>query len=94
MDMTPEELAIEAHRLYRCQTGKCAGCCISLPLRLLERDRMIPEAQGGTYERGNVQLLCSHCNKVKGHRSMEFLKNAVRTREGMEQLFRKLEVRL
>ena len=55
---------------------------------------MIPEAQGGTYERGNVQLLCSHCNKVKGHRSMEFLKNAVRTREGMEQLFRKLEVRL
>ena len=92
--MTPEELAIEAYRLYRCQNEKCAGCNIGLPLRLLENDRIIPEAQGGTYERGNVQLLCSHCNRVKGNRSMEFLKNAVRTRELMEELFRKVKVRL
>ena len=35
---------------------------------------MVPQAKGGTDHIENLQLLCGHCNRVKGDRDMPYLK--------------------
>ncbi len=55
------------------QNGKCNGCKIHFPRDNFDIDHIIPKSDGGGNERGNLQLLCPQCNKIKGNRSMAFL---------------------
>ena len=67
---------IKAH-LYEKQNGKCAAapyCTHEIPIELMEVDRISAGAHGGQYIIGNVQLLCSRCNRMKGSGTMEALK--------------------
>ncbi|MDE0076494.1 MAG: HNH endonuclease [Caldilineaceae bacterium] len=40
----------------------------------LEVDHIIARSVGGTDHLSNLQLLCGHCNRTKGHRGMEYLR--------------------
>ena len=42
-------------------------------------DHIIPVVQNGTDDDDNLQILCKHCNSVKGLRSMEFLLERIKT---------------
>ncbi|MBC6428556.1 MAG: HNH endonuclease [Cellvibrionales bacterium] len=60
--------------LYGAQSGNCAGCGLHVPnTHQLEVDHIIPKSKGGTDHLENLQLLCGHCNRVKGNRGMEYL---------------------
>ncbi|MBC6437785.1 MAG: HNH endonuclease [Rhodobacteraceae bacterium] len=59
-----------AHRLYGEQEGICVGCDTHFPFRIMEVDHKIPRAKGGTDHPDNLQLLCSHCNRSKGGKTM------------------------
>ena len=61
--------------LYGEQGGYCKGCGTHFELRNLEVDHKMPRSQGGTDHLSNLQLLCGHCNRVKGDRGMEYLKS-------------------
>ena len=60
--------------LYGRQGGSCAGCRSHFEPRHLEVDHVIARSKGGTNHLENLQLLCGHCNRVKGDRGMGFLK--------------------
>ena len=60
-------------RLYGEQEGYCNGCGEHFQMRHLEIDHIIAETSGGTDHIDNLQLLCSHCNRVKGDRGQEYL---------------------
>ena len=60
--------------LYGEQGGSCAGCGEHFKPQNLEVDHIIARAKGGTDHIQNLQLLCGHCNSVKGDRGMEYLK--------------------
>ena len=62
-----------AHVLFGQQEGKCAGCVMDFPFKIFEVDHVIPRSKGGTDHLDNLQLLCPHCNRVKGGRSQEYL---------------------
>ena len=66
--------------LYWLQCGRCAGCQRTMYFDHIEIDRIIPSDSGPGYVVGNVQLLCSSCNKIKGNRSMEDLMAKLKTR--------------
>lgn len=59
--------------LYGEQEGFCNGCNTHFEIRHLEVDHIIPKDVGGHDHVSNLQLLCSHCNRVKGNRSNEYL---------------------
>ena len=59
--------------LYWEQEGRCAGCSWLIRFDNMEMDRKVPGSEGGGYAPGNVQLLCSACNKIKGDRGMPYL---------------------
>lgn len=59
--------------LFRAQAGCCNGCKRQLDADLLELDHIVPRAKGGENRDENAQLLCSTCNRIKGHRSNEYL---------------------
>ena len=61
------------HLLFGRQEGRCGGCRGEFPYRLFEVDHVTPLSRGGTDHLPNLQLLCSHCNKVKGDRPQEYL---------------------
>lgn len=48
----------------------CPECDRAPGIDFMEIDHIIPRAQGGPHTRDNVQLLCSHCNRSKGGRTM------------------------
>ena len=54
------------HVLYGMQEGRCKGCCGHYNFKDLEVDHVIPRAKGGQDVDENLQLLCGHCNRVKG----------------------------
>lgn len=58
------------HRLYGLQEGICAGCDTHFPFKIMEADHILPRSKGGTDHFDNLQLLCSHCNRSKGSRTM------------------------
>ena len=69
-----------SHRklLYGEQGGHCAGCGTHFEPQHLHVDHIIARAKGGTDHASNLQLLCGHCNSVKGDRGMEYLQAKLR----------------
>ena len=61
------------HVLFGKQEGRCNGCRTEFPFRAFSVDHFIPRSRGGTDHIENLQLLCGHCNSVKGDRPMEYL---------------------
>ena len=60
--------------LYGQQGGDCAGCGEHFHARHLVVDHIVAKSKGGTDHLENLQLLCNHCNSVKGERGMEYLR--------------------
>ena len=69
----PKNYRENKHHLYGAQEGLCKGCKMDFPFKAMEVDHIIPRARGGPDHLENLQLLCSHCNRVKGDRSQEYL---------------------
>ena len=67
------------HVLFGQQEGRCNAYRSEFPFRNFTIDHVIPESRGGTDHIENLQLLCGHCNSVKGDRPQEYL--VVRLRE-------------
>jgi len=61
-------------RLYKEQNCLCNGCKTQFEFRNLEIDHIIPKSKGGGDYYENYQLLCSACNRMKGDRTMEYLR--------------------
>ena len=53
--------------------AKFLGCMVHFEFRHLTVDHIVPRKRGGTGHKDNLQLLCGHCNSVKGDRPMEYL---------------------
>ena len=58
------------HRLYGEQEGVCLGCETHFPFKVMEVDHILPRSKGGSDHYENLQLLCTHCNKSKGSKTM------------------------
>ncbi len=58
------------HRLYGEQEGVCVGCEVHFPFKVMEVDHILPRSKGGSDHYENLQLLCTHCNKSKGSKTM------------------------
>ena len=69
----PKNYRKNKHVLFGQQEGRCGGCKMDFPFKIFEVDHLIPQSKGGTDHLENLQLLCPHCNKVKGDRSQEYL---------------------
>ena len=62
-----------AHELFGKQEGRCNGCQVDFPFRMFEVDHIVPQSRGGTDHLDNLQMLCSHCNRIKGDREQAYL---------------------
>ena len=71
----PKNYRQNKHVLFGQQEGVCNGCRIEFPFKIFEVDHVVPSARGGTDHLDNLQLLCPHCNRVKGDRPMEYLRS-------------------
>ena len=60
-------------QLYGEQGGDCNGCGEHFQTQHLEIDHIIARSVGGTDHIENLQLLCGHCNRIKGNRGQEYL---------------------
>ena len=60
-------------QLYGEQSGNCNGCGEHFQTQHLEIDHIIAKSVGGTDHIENLQLLCGHCNRIKGDRGQEYL---------------------
>ena len=70
---TPKNYRQNKHVLYGQQEGRCGGCRMDFLFKLFEVDHVVPQSRGGTDHIENLQLLCSHCNRVKGDREQSYL---------------------
>ena len=71
--LPPYACANNRRTLYGAQEGNCQGCGQHFEARHMEVDHIIGRTKGGTDHLDNLQLLCGHCNRVKGDRGMEYL---------------------
>ena len=69
----PKPYRQNRHVLFGQQEGRCNGCRTEFPFRAFSVDHIIPRSRGGMDHIENLQLLCGHCNSVKGDRPMEYL---------------------
>jgi len=70
----PPPLAQSKVTLYGTQAGNCNGCGTHFMQQHLTVDHIIAKTKGGTDHLENLQLLCGHCNSLKGNRPMEYLR--------------------
>ncbi|BBM89186.1 DNA methyltransferase [Spirochaetota bacterium] len=61
------------HILYEEQNASCNGCRTQFEYRHFEIDHIVPTTKGGGDTIENLQLLCHHCNRIKGNKDMEHL---------------------
>ncbi len=54
--------------LYGRQGGNCNGCGEHFRYQNLTMDHVVPRSKGGPDADDNMQLLCGHCNSIKGGR--------------------------
>ena len=87
IDLSYSKNKIEVkHLLYEEQEGRCKGCQSVFEYRHFDIDHIVPQAkgcskkhkcflgdQGGGDNKENLQLLCSHCNRIKGKNDMNYL---------------------
>ncbi|MCL2744498.1 MAG: HNH endonuclease [Planctomycetaceae bacterium] len=78
----PKSLSVK-QRLYKEQNGKCNACGVEFEIRNLEIDHIQPSAKGGGDYYENYQLLCSSCNKIKGDRTMEYVRMKLAAAEAL-----------
>ncbi len=57
-------------QLFGMQEGRCSLCKHEIDFRHMEVDHVITKAKGGPDDDTNLQLLCGHCNRVKGKGTM------------------------
>ena len=69
----PKNYRQHKHVLYGQQEGLCNGCHMDFPFKIFEVDHIIPQKRGGTGHPVNLQLLCGHCNRLKGDRDQAYL---------------------
>ena len=69
----PKNYRQHKHVLYGQQEGRCNGCRMDFPFKIFEVDHIIPQKRGGTGHPENLQLLCGHCNRLKGDRDQAYL---------------------
>ncbi len=60
--------------LYGTQGGNCNGCGTYFLPQHLTVDHIVAQMKGGTDHIEHLQLLCGHCNSLKGNRPMEYLR--------------------
>jgi len=80
--IVPKSPSVKA-QLYKEQDGKCNACGRNFEIWDFDIDHIIPEAKGGGSYYENYQLLCANCNRIKGNRTMEYLRLKIETREKM-----------
>lgn len=85
--LSQEELADWEHKktLYKEQEEICNGCMNHYHKKDMTIDHIIPTAKGGQDTQDNKQLLCFHCNTVKGVGSMETLWDKLRKGHILEE---------
>ena len=69
----PKNYRQNKHVLYGQQEGRCGGCRSHFEFRHFEVDHKVPRSKAGTDHIENLQLLCGHCNRLKGDRPQEYL---------------------
>ncbi len=66
--------------LYGNQEGICNGCALHFQIQNFEFDHIVPVSVAGADVMENLQLLCGSCNRIKGDRTMEYLKARLKER--------------
>ena len=69
----PKNYRKNKHVLIGQQEGHCNGCRMLFAFVNLTVDHIVPKSKSGTDQIENLQLLCGHCNSVKGDRPQEYL---------------------
>ena len=72
-DLPPYNSPKVKDALYGEQGGDCNGCRTHFQKQHLTVDHIIAQSKGGTDHLENLQLLCGHCNSIKGDRGQEYL---------------------
>lgn len=68
--LTQKEKREYKRGLYGIQVGRCNGCNSHFSrLEDFDMDHIIAKNRGGTDHKWNFQLLCGHCNSVKGKKT-------------------------
>ena len=69
-ELAPRDYRKHGHLLYGQQEGVCKGCGYHYRYKDMEIDHILPRAKGGASRADNLQLLCGHCNRSKGDKTM------------------------
>ena len=69
----PKNYRQNKHVLFGQQEGRCNGCRMDFPFKIFTVDHIVSQKRGGTHHIDNLQLLCGHCNSIKGDRDQSYL---------------------